>query len=138
MQCPQASPKNSSKPMMIVAAAPIRARMRTVLEGALVYANVSPPEITSTTPITVSCPNFMQSPRRPARRPAPKLGSLTVLIEAASLPGLNWPADAGGEHRSVHIALSAKSTERPALARPVRREHRADARRPVPGRLPDW
>ena len=62
MRCPQARPKNSSKPMMIVAAAPIRARMRTVFEGDLVEAKVSTPATTSTTPITVSCPNFMQSP----------------------------------------------------------------------------
>jgi len=57
-------------------------------------------------------------PRRPARRPAPKLGTLTILIEAVSLPGLSWPAEAGGEHHNVHIALSAKRTERPALAVP--------------------
>ena len=56
--------------------------------------------------------------RRPARRPAPELGTLTVLIEAVNLPGLNWPADAGGEHHNVHIALSVKNTDRPALAVP--------------------
>ena len=72
-------------------------------------------------------------PRRPARRPAPKLGSLTVLIEALSLPGLNWPAEAGGEHHNVHIALSAKSTERPALAVPGKPWL---ATEPVPGDAP--
>ena len=34
-------------------------------------------------------------PRRPARRPAPELGTLTVVIEAAGLPGLTYPADDG-------------------------------------------
>ncbi|MBO0814775.1 MAG: hypothetical protein J2P30_06445 [Actinobacteria bacterium] len=54
-------------------------------------------------------------PRRPSRRPAPKLGPLTVVIEASGLPGRSWPG-AGEEHRNVHIALYTKSTERPALA----------------------
>jgi hypothetical protein len=72
-------------------------------------------------------------PRRPARRPAPKLGTLTVLIEAASLPGLSCPADAGGEHHNVHIALSATSTERPALAVPGKPWL---ATEPVPGDEP--
>lgn len=73
------------------------------------------------------------APRRPARRPAPKLGTLTVLIEAVSLPGLSWPADAAGEHHNVHIALSAKSTERPALAVPGKPWL---ATEPVPGDAP--
>ena len=41
--------------MTKVAAAPMRARMSSFLEAALVYANVSPLEITSTDPINVSC-----------------------------------------------------------------------------------
>jgi Family of unknown function (DUF5990) len=56
-----------------------------------------------------------------------------VLIEALSLPGLNWPADAGGEHDNVHIALSATSTERPALAVPGKPWL---ATEPVPGDAP--
>jgi Family of unknown function (DUF5990)/Domain of unknown function (DUF5655) len=72
-------------------------------------------------------------PRRPARRPAPKLGTLTVLVEALSLPGLDWPADGGGEHDNVHIALSAKTTERPALAVPGKPWL---ATEPVPGDAP--
>jgi hypothetical protein len=72
-------------------------------------------------------------PRCPARRPAPKLGTLTALIEALSLPGLNWPAEAGGEYGNVHIALSAKATERPALAVPGKPWL---ATEPVPGDAP--
>jgi len=56
--------------------------------------------------------------RRAPRRPAPKLGTLTAVIEAVSLPGLTRPPDAAGDHDSVHIALSTKSTERPALTVP--------------------
>ena len=55
------------------------------------------------------------APRRPSRRPAPKLGELAVVIEATGLPGRTWPG-AGEEHSNVHIALYTKSTERPALA----------------------
>lgn len=55
------------------------------------------------------------APRRPSRRPAPKLGELTVVVEAAGLPGRSWPG-AGQEHRNVHIALYTKSTELPAIA----------------------
>ena len=73
------------------------------------------------------------APRRPARRPAPKLGTLTVVIEAVSLPGLSWPADTAGERHNVHIALSAKSTERPALAVPGKPWL---ATEPVPGDAP--
>jgi hypothetical protein len=56
--------------------------------------------------------------RRPARRPAPKLGELTVVIEGVSLPGRTCPTDHAGEHRNVHVALYTKSTERPTLAIP--------------------
>ena len=72
-------------------------------------------------------------PRRPARRPAPKVGTLTVLIEARSLPGLDWPADGGGQHHNVHIALSAKYTEQPALAVPGKPWLASE---PVPGDAP--
>ena len=50
--------------MTIVAPTPIRVRISRVLEAALVYANVSPPEITSTDPIKVSCQSIaITSPR---------------------------------------------------------------------------
>ena len=71
-------------------------------------------------------------PRRPARRPAPALGTLTVVIEASSLPGLTCPG-AVREHRNVHIALCTKSKERPALVVPGKPWL---ATEPVPGDAP--
>jgi uncharacterized protein DUF5990/uncharacterized protein DUF5655 len=56
--------------------------------------------------------------RRPARRPAPKLGLLTVVIEGSDLPGRSWPPGAAEEYHNVHIALCTKSSERPALVVP--------------------
>jgi hypothetical protein len=72
-------------------------------------------------------------PRRPSRRPAPKLGALTVVIEGASLPGLTYPSDDGGQYRNFHIGLATKSKERPALVVPGRPWRAAD---PVPGDSP--
>jgi hypothetical protein len=72
-------------------------------------------------------------PRGPARRPAPELGTLTVMIEAASLPGLTSPADDGGQYRNFHIGLAAKDKERPALAVPGKPWRAAE---PVPGDAP--
>src|SRR5215472_3473763 len=72
-------------------------------------------------------------PRGPARRPAPKLGTLSVVIEGASLPGLTFPSDDGGEYRNFHIGLATKSTERPTLAVPGKPWRAAD---PVPGDAP--
>jgi len=69
--------------------------------------------------------------RRPSRRPAPKLGTLTLVIEASHLPGLNCPP--GGEHNNVHIALYTKSNERPAL---VIRDNPWLGADPVPGDAP--
>jgi hypothetical protein len=71
--------------------------------------------------------------RRPARRPAPVLGTLTVVIEGSGLPGLTCPPDAAGEHRTVHIALCTKSKERPALVVPGKPWLAAE---PVPGDAP--
>jgi hypothetical protein len=71
--------------------------------------------------------------RRPARRPAPVLGTLTVVIEGSGLPGLTCPPDAAGEHRNVHIALCTKSKERPALVVPGKPWLAAE---PVPGDAP--
>jgi hypothetical protein len=50
--------------------------------------------------------------RRPARHPAPVLGTLTVVIEGSGLPGLTCPPDAGGEHHKVHIALCTSGQAR--------------------------
>jgi Family of unknown function (DUF5990)/Domain of unknown function (DUF5655) len=72
-------------------------------------------------------------PRRTSRRPAPKTGTLTVVIEGFSLPGRTRPPDAAGEHRNVHIALAAKSREPPALVVPGKPWL---ATEPVPGDSP--
>jgi hypothetical protein len=70
-------------------------------------------------------------PRRPARRPATVLGQLTVVIEGYDLPGLTCRPEPGGSgHRSVHVALSGKSKDRPALVVPDRP---GLAIEPVPG-----
>lgn len=59
------------------------------------------------------------SPRRPARRPAAVLGPLTVVIEGFDLPGLSChPEPDGTVHTRIHVALTGKSTERPALTVP--------------------
>jgi hypothetical protein len=72
-------------------------------------------------------------PRRPSRRPAPKLGALTVVIEGVSLPGRTFPSADGGEYRNFHIGLAAKSQERHTLAVPGKPWRAAD---PVPGDAP--
>ena len=70
-------------------------------------------------------------PRRPARRPATVLGQLTVLIDGYDLPGLTCRPEPGGSgHRNVHVALSGKSKDRPALVVPGRP---GLAIEPVPG-----
>jgi hypothetical protein len=74
--------------------------------------------------------------RRPARRPAPELGLLTVVIEGSGLPGRSWSPGAAAEHReyrNVHIALCSKSKQRPALVVPGKPWLAAD---PVPGDSP--
>jgi hypothetical protein len=71
--------------------------------------------------------------RRPARRPAPELGPLTVVIEGAGLPGPGWPPGAAGKYRNLHIALCTKSKERPALVVPGKPWLAAE---PVPGDAP--
>lgn len=58
-------------------------------------------------------------PPRPARRPAPGLGPLTVLIEGSELPGLSCQPDRDDtEHRNVHVALYTRSKDQPTLAMP--------------------
>jgi hypothetical protein len=56
--------------------------------------------------------------RRPARRQAPEIGTLTVAIEASSLPGPRCPSGDGGEHHGIHIALCTKATSPAALVLP--------------------
>jgi hypothetical protein len=58
-------------------------------------------------------------PRRPARRPAPVLGTLTVLIEGFDLPGLTCAPEPGGQvHQNIHVALTGPGKDRPALVVP--------------------
>ena len=57
-------------------------------------------------------------PRRAARRPAPKLGPMAVLIEASRLPGRGCRDPDGSEYHNVHIALCTRSKDRPALIVP--------------------
>ena len=72
--------------------------------------------------------------RRPARRQAPEAGTLTVVIEASSLPGLRCPSADGGEHQAIHVALCIKKTTSPAaLAVPGKPWVVID---PVPGDAP--
>jgi Family of unknown function (DUF5990) len=75
------------------------------------------------------------STRRPARRPAPVLGTLTVLIDGFDLPGLTChPEPDGTVHRSVHVALTGQDAGRPYLDIPGRGGARA--LEPVPGDAP--
>jgi len=69
-------------------------------------------------------------PRRPSRRPAPKLGALTVVIKGVSLPGLTYPSNDGGAYNNFHIGLATRSKERPALVVPGKPWRAAE---PVPG-----
>lgn len=71
------------------------------------------------------------APRRPARRPAPALGQLTVVIDGYDLPGLTCqPEPDGTRHRNIHVALSGKSDDRPGLTFPGRPRRAIE---PVPG-----
>jgi hypothetical protein len=75
------------------------------------------------------------APRRPARRPAPVLGTLTELIHGFDLPGLTChPEPDGTVHRSVHVALTGQDAGRPYLDVPGRGGARA--LEPVPGDAP--
>jgi hypothetical protein len=54
---------------------------------------------------TVRIPLTPTAPRRPARRPAPVLGPLTVVIEGFDLPGLTCQPEPGGQpHRNIRVA----------------------------------
>jgi uncharacterized protein DUF5990/uncharacterized protein DUF5655 len=71
------------------------------------------------------------APRRPARRPAAVLGPMTVVIEGYELPGLTCRPEPGGPgHRNVHVAVSGKVKNRPALVVPDRPGLAVE---PVPG-----
>ena len=59
------------------------------------------------------------APRRPARRPAPTLGPMTVVIEGFDLPGRTCqPESAEPAHQNVHVALTGRDKDRPALTVP--------------------
>jgi hypothetical protein len=74
------------------------------------------------------------APRRPARRPAPVLGTLTVLVDGFDLPGLTCHPEPGGTvHQNVHVALSGDGRDRPALDIPGRSGLAVE---PVPGDAP--
>jgi Family of unknown function (DUF5990)/Domain of unknown function (DUF5655) len=71
------------------------------------------------------------APRKPARRPAPVVGEMTVLIDGRDLPGRTChPGPGGHQHRNIHVALSGPSQGRPALELPGRP---GAAVEPVPG-----
>ncbi|HUA30942.1 MAG TPA: DUF5990 family protein [Streptosporangiaceae bacterium] len=72
--------------------------------------------------------------RRPARRPGPVIGTMTVLIDGFELPGLTCSPGPEGEHTSVHVALSGRDSNRPFLEMPGRGGARA--LEPVPGDAP--
>jgi hypothetical protein len=75
------------------------------------------------------------APRRPARRPAPVVGTMTVLIDGFDLPGLTCDPGPGLEvHQTVHVALSGRDDDRPSLDMPGRGGARAIE--PVPGDAP--
>jgi hypothetical protein len=72
------------------------------------------------------------APRRPARRPAPVAGTMTVLIDGFDLPGLTCDPGPGLQvHRTAHVALSGRDDERTSLDMPGRGGARAIE--PVPG-----
>jgi Family of unknown function (DUF5990)/Domain of unknown function (DUF5655) len=75
------------------------------------------------------------APPRPARRPGPVLGTLTVVIEGFDLPGLAWCLGPGGPaYQSVHVALHGHDRDRSFLPMPGRGGWLAIE--PVPGDAP--
>ena len=58
-------------------------------------------------------------PRRPARRPAPLVGQLTVVIEGFDLPGLTCRPEPGGTRQhNVHVALGGPRKDQRGTAGP--------------------
>jgi hypothetical protein len=75
------------------------------------------------------------APRRPARRPGPEVGQLTVVVEGFDLPGLTCqPEPDGTVHRNIHVAVHSHSRDRPWLDMPGRGGWLATD--PVPGDSP--
>ncbi len=72
-------------------------------------------------------------PRRPARRPGAKAGTMTVVIEGSELPGRTCQPGPDGRHENVHVALGGRSTDRPAVTVPGQP---GLAIEPVPGDAP--
>jgi hypothetical protein len=62
--------------------------------------------------------NTAPAPPRQARRPAPALGPVDVLIEGSDLPGLRCQPDAGPVQYDVYVALFTVAKNRPALDMP--------------------
>ena len=76
------------------------------------------------------------APRRPARRPVPELGPVSVLIDGYDLPGLSCqPEPDGTRHQNIHVALHMNKArgDRPALVMPGSPWLAAE---PVPGDAP--
>ncbi len=72
------------------------------------------------------------APRRPARRPVPELGPLTVLVDGFDLPGLSCqPEPDGTVHQNIHVAVNSRDKSRPGLEMPGRGGGLATE--PVPG-----
>lgn len=63
--------------------------------------------------------NMAPAPPKRAARPAPVLGSMTVVIEGSDLPGLTCaPERDGVVHQDVHVALMTQDKDRPTLVIP--------------------
>ena len=73
-------------------------------------------------------------PRRPARRPGAKAGTITAVIEGSELPGRTCqPGPDGPRHENVHVALGGRATDRLAVPVPGRPGLGIE---PVPGDAP--
>ena len=66
-------------------------------------------------------------------QPAPKAGTITVVIEGSELPGRSCHPAGGVPHENVHVALCGRAAGREALTIP---EGPMDAIEPVPGDAP--
>jgi hypothetical protein len=66
-------------------------------------------------------------------KPAPKVGTITVVIEGSELPGRCSHPAGGSLHENVHVALCGRAPDRAALTMP---ERPMDAIEPFPGDAP--